>query len=148
MHELLRLVLVHCDLLEDDLALRVELRERRREDHFPHHLERRLEPVVRNARVHDRVLARGSGVQLAAERVEDLRDLLRGVRRGALEEQVLDEVRDARLRGGLVPRAGADPEADRDRAHVREPLGDDALARIELGQDIPLHGRIVLGRPR
>ena len=143
--ELLRLVLVHRDLLEHDLALGVELGERRREDHLPHHVERGLEPVVGDARVDDRVLARGGRVQLAAEPVEDLGDLLRAVRGRALEEQVLEEMRDARLRVGLVARAGADPEADRDRAHAREPLRDQPLAGIELGQDVLLlHRRIVL----
>jgi hypothetical protein len=147
-HELLRLVLVHRDLLQHDLALGIELRERRREDHLPHHVERGLEAVVGHARVDDRVLARRGRVQLAAERVEDLRDLLSAVRRRSLEKEMLDEVRDAGLRLGFVPRARADPEPDRDRAHVREPLRDDALAGVELGQDVPLHGRIVLGRPR
>ena len=78
-HELLRRVLVHRDLLEHDLALGVELVEGRREDHVAHHVDRRLEVVVRDARVDERVLARGRGVQLAAETVEDLGDLERAV---------------------------------------------------------------------
>ena len=78
-HELLRLVLVHRDLLEHDLALGVELGEGRREDHLAHHVERDLELLVGDARVDDGVLARGGGVQLAAEAVEDLGDLLRAV---------------------------------------------------------------------
>ena len=92
MDELLRLVLVHCDLLEHDLALGVELGERRGEDHLAHHLECRVQPLVRHPRVDHRVLARGRGIELAAERVEGLGDLLRGVGGGALEEQVLEEV--------------------------------------------------------
>ena len=127
-HELLRRVLVHRDLLEHDLALGVELLEERREDHVAHHVERRLEMVVGHARVDERVLARGRGVQLAAEPVEDLGDLERAVTLGALEEQVLDEVRDAGLASALVARAGADPVADGDRADVVEPLGDHPLA--------------------
>ena len=75
--ELLRRVLVHRDLLEDDLALRVELRERRREDHVGHDVDRRFEVRVGHARVEHRVLARSGGVQLAAEPVERLGDLLR-----------------------------------------------------------------------
>ena len=149
MDELLRLVLVHRDLLEHDLALGVELGEGRREDHLAHHVERDLELVVGHARVDDRVLARGGRVQLAAEAVEDLGDLLRAVARGALEEQVLDEMRDAGLGVGLVARAGADPEPDRDRADVREALRDDALARVELREHVLLlHARIVLARRR
>ena len=84
--QLLRGVLVHRDLLEHDLALGVDLGERRREDHVRHHLERRLDVPVGHPRVDDRVLARGGGVQLGAHRVERLRDLLRVVGAGALEE--------------------------------------------------------------
>src|SRR5437588_235321 len=58
--------------------------------------------LVRHAGVHDRVLARRRRVELRAHRVERLRDLLRGVRPRALEQQVLDEVRDARPLIALV----------------------------------------------
>ncbi len=145
--ELLRRVLVHGDLLEDDLALRVELRERRREDHVGHDVDRRVEVRVRHARVDHRVLARRCGVQLAAEPVERLGDLLRGVRRRALEEQVLDEMRDARALVLLVARTGADPVAERDGADARHALGDHALAGIELGDLVLLH-RSIVGEPR
>ena len=142
--ELLRLVLVHRDLLEHDLALGVDLGEERRVDHVGHDVDRLVEVVVGDPRIDDRVLARGGGVQLAAHRVEDLGDLLRGVALRALEEQVLDEVRDAGALVPLVPRPGADPEPERDRPDVRQSLGDDPLARIELGEHVLLHGRIVL----
>ena len=52
---------------------------------------------------------------------------------GALEQQVLEEVRDAAQRLGLVARADADPDADADRAGLGHPLGDDAEARGQLG---------------
>jgi len=55
--ELLWRVLVHGDLLEHDLALRLELGERRREDHVAHHVDRRRQMVVGNACVDERVLA-------------------------------------------------------------------------------------------
>ena len=48
----------------------------------------------------------------------------------------------------LVARAGADPVAERDRADVRHPLGDDALAGVELGEDVLLHARMVLVPPQ
>ena len=75
--EVVRRVLDHRDLLEDDLALGVDVHERGLEDHVGHHVERLLEPVVGDARVDDGRVARGRGVQLAAELVEQLRDLLR-----------------------------------------------------------------------
>ena len=97
--EILRVVLDHRDLLEHDLALGVDLGERRLEDHVGHHVERVLEAVVGHARVDDRRLARGGGVQLAAHaRRRSPRSPARVVARRALEQQVLDEVRDAGLR--------------------------------------------------
>ena len=135
-NELLGRVLVHRDLLEHDLALGVEVGECGREHHVGHQVERRLHLCIRDARIDHRVLARGGGVQLPAETVEDLGDLLRGVGARALEEQVLDEVRRARLGVRLVARAGADPEADRDGADTRNPLRDHPLARVELGEDV------------
>ena len=126
--EVLRVVVDHRDLLEHHLALGVDVVERRLVDHAGHDVERRLDPVVRDARVDERRLARRGGVQLAAEAVEDLRDLLRRMGARALEEQVLDEVRDARARVRLVAGAGADPEAERDRADARDVLGDHPLA--------------------
>ena len=39
----------------------------------------------------------------------------------------------------LVARARADPEAERDRAHAGDALGDDALARREFGQLVLRH---------
>ena len=132
--EIVRRVLDHRDLLEHDLALRVDVDERRPEHHVRHHVERSLEAVVGDPRVDDGRLARRRCVQLAAELVEDLRDLLRRVARRALEEQVLDEVRDAGACVGLVARARADPEPERDRPNAGDALGDDALARRELGE--------------
>ncbi len=145
-HEILRSVLVHRDLLEHHLALGVEVGERGREHHVAHHLDRRLEMVIRDARVDERVLAGGRRVQLSAEAVEDLRDLEGAVALRALEQEVLDEVRDAGLAAVLVPRAGSDPVADRGRADVLEPLRDDPLPRVELAQDPVLHARIVVPR--
>ena len=131
MDEVLRVVVDHRDLLEHDLALRVDVGERRREDHVRHHVERDVEVVVGDARVDDGRLARGGRVELAAHRVEELGDLDGVVAFRPLEEQVLDEVRDAGLGDGLVARAGADPEADRGRANAFDPLGDHTLARRE-----------------
>ena len=75
-HELLRGVLVHRDLLEHHRALGVEVAEARGEHHVRHHVERGLHVPVGDARVDHRVLPRGRRVQLAAEAVEDLGDLL------------------------------------------------------------------------
>ena len=118
MDQLLRRVLDHRDLFEDDLALGVEVDELRREDQVGHHIERFLDVLVEHARVDDGVVACGRRVQLAAEAVEDLSDLLRRVLLRPLEEQVLQEVRDPRVRVVLVTGARADPEAERDGANA------------------------------
>ena len=101
-HEVLRVVLDHRDLLEDDLALGVDVHQGRREDHVRHHVEGDVDVVVGHARVDDGGLARRGRVQLAPHRIEQLRDLDSAVPLGALEEQVLDEVRDTRAPGRLV----------------------------------------------
>ena len=138
--EILRVVLDHGDLLEHDLALRVELGEDGLVDHPDHDVERRLQPIVRNARIEDGRLARRGGVELAAEAVEDLRDLLSGMLRGALEEQVLDEVGDPRAVIGLVAGACADPEAERDGANPGHLLTDHPLAGRKRRELVVLHG--------
>ena len=130
-HEVLRVVVDHRDLLENDVALRVDVGEGRVVHHSHDHVERSLEPVVGHAGVDERRLARRGRVQLPAQAVEDLGDLLRGVRARPLEEQVLDEVRDAGARVGLVARAGADPEAERHGADGRNVLGDHPFAGRE-----------------
>jgi hypothetical protein len=91
-HELLRRVLVHRDLLEDDLPLLVDLGEGGREDHVRDHLERGVDVVVGHPRVDHGVLPRGRSVQLGTHRIERLGDLLRVEAPRALEQEVLDEV--------------------------------------------------------
>ena len=53
-------------------------------------------------------------------------------RRGrALEEHVLDEVRDAAALGRFVARPARQPDADADRADLRHRLGEETKAVIE-----------------
>ena len=142
--DVLRVVVDHRDLLEHDLALGVDVRQRRGEHHVRHHVERHVEVIVGHARVDDRRLARRGGVELAAHRVEQLRDLHRVVALGALEEQVLDEVGDAGLGNRFVARARPDPEPDRRRAHAVDVLGDDPLPAGEGCEAVGFHGRMVV----
>ena len=138
-HQLLGIVVVHRDLLEHDLALRLELGPDGRGDHVAHDVQRRLHVGVQHPRVEHRVVLGGRGVELAAEAVEDLRDRERVVAARALEEHVLDEVREAAPRARLVARADADPEADRDRPDGLEALADNAKPAVELRQIEMLH---------
>jgi hypothetical protein len=57
----------------------------------------------------------------------------------ALEEEVLDEVRDACAVRALVTGADVDPEAESDGAHARDALGDHAFPAVELAQHDLLH---------
>ena len=77
------------------------------------------------------VLLRGERVELAADRVDRLRDVLGRPRRRALEQHVLDEVGDAAALGGFVARSARQPDADADRTDLRHPLGENAKAVIE-----------------
>ena len=68
--------------------------------------------VSGSADVEHRLLVGGERVHLAADRLDRLGDLARAAPVGALEEQVLEEVARARMRGRLVARAAPDPRAD------------------------------------
>ena len=70
----------------------------------------------------------GERVELAADRIDRLRNHLRRPRRRALEQHVLDEMRDAAFGIGLVARSARQPDADRHRPHVRHRLGDEPQA--------------------
>ena len=139
-HRVLRVVLVHRDLLEHDLALGVDVAERRAPDHVGDHVERARQVLVEHPRVDRRALLVGARVELGAHRVEQLVDLGRGVAVGALEEQVLEEVREPRLPGRLAARAGADEEAQGRGPHGAHVLRDDPQPRVQLGER-------VLGQP-
>src|SRR3954447_12738480 len=132
----LRVVLVHGDLLEHDLALLVERPrvEARAPDHVGHDVERLREVDVEHARVDRRRLLARARVQLGAHGVEHLVDLEGAVACRAPEEHVLDQVRQAGLGRVLGGRARADPEAERHGSHGVHVLRDDPDARLELRQ--------------
>ena len=139
----LRVVLDHRDLLEDDLTLGVDVHERRRKDHVGHDVEGDVDVVVGDAGVDDRCLTRGGRVQLASHCVEQLGDLDGTVALRPLEQEMLDEVRDTRARRRLVARAGSDPETDRGRADAVDVLGDDPLPARQRRESVLMHGVIL-----
>ena len=123
---ILRLVLVHRDLLEHDLPLGVDLvlGQRRPEQHLGEEPEGILGVLVEEPGVKMGGLLAGGRVRGGAHAVEELRDLDRRVTLRALEQQVLEEVGDPGLLGCLVAGASADPEPEGDRAHRGHLLGD------------------------
>ena len=128
----LGLVLVHRDLLEHDVALGVDFGIGRRQQHFGEQVEDLVGVLVEEAGVEVGRLLAGRRVDRGAEPVEALGDLDRRVALGALEQQVLEEMRDPGLSRGLVPRAGANPEPERDRADRGNLLGHDPDARVQV----------------
>jgi hypothetical protein len=123
---ILGLVLVHRDLLQHHVALGVDLvsGQRRAGEHLGEEPECLLRVLVEEAGVQVRGLLAGRRVRGGAHAIEQLRDLDRGVALRALEKQVLEEVRDARLLGALVARARPHPEPQRHRAHRGHRLAD------------------------
>src|SRR5918994_1098704 len=94
-------------------------------------------------------LLAGGRVDRGAKPVEDLGDLYRRMALGALEQEVLEEVRDTGLLRGLVPGAGPDPEPERDGSHPGHGLGDYTDPRAELTEAMLLAHRLrSRSRPR
>ena len=87
------------------------------------------EVLVEDPGVEAGVLLGGERVELTADRVERDRDVERRPLAGALEEQVLEEVRAAVQGRRLVAGADADPDPDAGRADAGQLLGDDPQAR-------------------
>ena len=139
-HDVVGVVVVHRDLVEDHVALGLDvgLGDGRGGHHVAEHVDRGAEVLVEDPGVEDGVLLGGEGVELAAHRVERDRDLHRGALGGALEEQVLEEVRAAVQGRGLVARPDVDPHADAGRAGAGHLLGDDPQAA---GQDRTTYAR-------
>ncbi len=104
MHGVVGVVVVHGDLVEDHLPLRLHVAagEDGAGDHVGDHVDREREVLVENPGVEAGVLLGGERVQLTPDGVERDRDVERGPPAGALEQQVLQEVRRARQRWGLV----------------------------------------------
>ena len=101
--------------------------------------------LVQHLYVIARVLFGGERVHLAADRVDGLGDILGAAGRGALEEHVLDEVRDAALLLRLMTRPPREPHADADGAHVWHPLREETQAiREDVADDRWLRHRMLL----
>ena len=128
--EVVRRVLHHLDLFDDNFlfALDVFRAERRVHHDVGEDVDGEREVFVEDFDVVARVFLGGEGVELAADRVDRLRDVFRRPRRRALEEHVLDEVRDAAALRRLVPRSAGEPDADADRTHLRHPLRQETNA--------------------
>ena len=106
------LVLVHADLFDDDVLLRVEVlvAEAGPED-VGENIDRLRQIFRQDGGVKNGVFLAGEGVVVGADAVEVAVDVEVGAVRRALEDHVFEEVRHAGHLGRLVAGAGADEEA-------------------------------------
>src|SRR5262249_30166881 len=120
------IVLVREDLLADDglFALDLLRSELRATYDVAEYVERLREMLGERACIHAHLLARGERIEMATERLEALRDRTRVAALGALEQHVLEKVRDAETFLGLVARTASHPYADRHRESLPHRLGD------------------------
>jgi len=155
-HHVVGVVVVHRDLVEDDVALGVDVLggDQGVGDHVAEHVHRQVQVHVEDPCVEAGVLLGGEGVELAADGVQGHRDVHRRAAPRALEQHVLEEVGAAVQRLVLVGGPDPDPDPDAGRAHPGHLLGDDAQPRGEQraaydGGDQPVVvGRLRQGRRR
>ena len=133
MDEVVRRVLDHLDLFDDHLLLAVHIVrvESRVEHDVGQDVERQRKVLVEDLDVVGRVLLGRERVQLAADRVHGLGDLLGAAAGGPLEEHVLDEVGDAGVFVRLVARAAREPDAHCDRSDVGHRFAQQSQPGVE-----------------
>ena len=128
--QVVRIVLVHLDLFEDDalLACDVFAGKGGMKDEVGEDVERGLSLLFKHLDVEADIFLAGEGIQVAAHAVDLAGDLLGGAGGGALEDHVLDKVGDAVALGRLIPRSTGNPDTHGKAVHVRHPLGKDEHA--------------------
>ena len=101
--EVVRRVLDHLDLFEDHLLLALDLvrRKCRTQHDVGEQVDGERQVLVEHLDVVAGVFLRGERVELPADGIDCLRDVLGRAGRGALEEHVLDEVGDPAARPRL-----------------------------------------------
>jgi hypothetical protein len=112
----LGVVLAHLDLFEDDLALPLDLlrREGRVDQDVGKDIQPPLDMFGEDVQVEAGVLAPGEGVEVTADGIDFPGKDGSGPGRGALEEQVLNEVGTPAERRGLRAGTRSDPDAEGD----------------------------------
>ena len=131
LHVLLRLVLVHLQLLEDHrpFALDVRRLELRVRHDVEQHIEPELHVLGRYARPVRGQLLVGGCVDEPADSLDRVGDLLRcRPAPGALEKEVLDEMRNAGESIVLQARTAAEHQDETRREPLRHRSGDEARA--------------------
>ena len=123
-----RRVLNLIDLFEDDVPLPHDLRFR--EDGMQQEIAQQIDGVrqvlVEGQDVVTGALVRRVRIEIAADAVDFLRELLRRAGGRPLEQHVLDEVRDAGLGGILVTRSARQPDPQADGSDGRHRVDEKA----------------------
>jgi hypothetical protein len=132
-HEVVGRILDHLDFFEDHLFLALDVvgAERRIADDVRKNVDGEREVLVEHLDVIAGVFLRSERVELPADRVDRLGDVFGGTRAGALEQHVLDEMRDTAALGRFVARSTGQPYADADRTDLRHPLGENPKPIVE-----------------
>ena len=117
-----------ADFLQDDAALDLDLA--RVENRVQHDIRQHVQRHRHIARQHPHVIAghiaRGIGVDVAADILDGLGNLQGRACRRALEGHMLKEMRDAVLVGAFVAATRVHPDADGGRMQAGHVAGDDA----------------------
>src|SRR5215471_11488791 len=128
--EVVRVVLVHLDLFENDapfaddvLGIKYRAKHQVAED-----IERNRQMLIQDLDVETDAFLGGKSVHIPTDGVDLAGDLLGGATLGAFEDHMLDEMGDAIPLGVLITGAGLEPHANGSRANVRHLLGDDGEA--------------------
>ena len=118
--EVIRIVLIHLDLFDDDAAFARDVGgiKHRMQHQIAEDLKRDGDVLVEHLDVEADAFFGGEGVHVAADGVDLARNFFRGAVLGAFEDHVLDEVGDAVPVGILIARTGLQPDSDRGRADV------------------------------
>ena len=104
------------------------------EHHVADQVDRQLSGVGQHVDEVAGVLVRGERVEVAADTVDGHSDVTRAAGPGALEQQVLEEMRSPGELRLFVDGTDADPDADGRAARPRHPFGDQSQAAGDFGE--------------
>src|SRR6266852_1043565 len=136
--QIFRIVQVHLDFFEDDLALLLNVSgvKFRAQHEVGDHVEGDGQMLVKNLGVEADLFLGGEGVEHAADGIHFAGDGFGRAALGALKNHVLHEVGEAVLFGNFAAGAIADPHADGNGTHVGHGLRDNHEA---VGQNVLLN---------
>ena len=142
-HQVRRRVFGLAQFLEDHPPLLFDIPgvEARAQKHIGQHIHRAVEMDIGDFSVVDGRLEAGICIQNAADALDRVGDQLGGwASLAALEQQMLDEVRDPVVRFILIAGSDVDPHSDRDRPDMAHLFGHDPDAVRQHRLPVQRHG--------